>query len=166
VGGAVTGAGVVKIGGGTADFAGAFGQNVTFTSTTGVLELAHAQTYAGRVSGLSKTGTSSLDLLDIAFTGGTTKASFTGTTTSGTLTVTDGSHTAKITLVGNYLGHTFTTSSDGHGGTTVVDPPAPGGGGHVTPLINAIAGFGAGGACLESAPPNHTTRLGLLAAPA
>jgi hypothetical protein len=37
--------------------------------------------------------------------------------------VTDGSHSAKIALLGNYLASTFTTSSDGHGGTNVIDPP-------------------------------------------
>jgi hypothetical protein len=74
------------------------------------------------VTGLSKTGTNSLDLTDIAFTGGVTKATYSGTTTAGTLTVTDGAHTAHIKLIGNYLGSTFTVSSDGHGGTTVVDP--------------------------------------------
>jgi hypothetical protein len=40
------------------------------------------------------------------------------------LTVTDGSHTANIALTGNYLSSTWTLSSDGHGGTFVVDPPA------------------------------------------
>jgi hypothetical protein len=44
----------------------------------------------------------------------------------GTLTVTDGSHTANIALLGNYLASTFVASSDGHGGTNVVDPAAAG----------------------------------------
>ena len=39
------------------------------------------------------------------------------------LTVTDGTHTANIALLGNYLASTFVASSDGHGGTLVVDPP-------------------------------------------
>jgi hypothetical protein len=141
VGGAVTGTGVVTIGGGVADLASTFAQNVTFTSSTGVLELAHSQTYKGQVTGLSTTGTSWLDLLDIAF-GGSTTATFSGTTTSGTLTVTDGTHTTKITLDGNYLGHTFTVSSDGHGGALVKDPTAKGAGsGHVQPLAAALATF-------------------------
>ena len=143
VNGAVSGTGTVKIGGGTADFASTFTQNVTFTGTTGILELAKSQTYTGQVTGLSTTGKSSLDLADIAFTAGTTKATYSGTATSGTLTVTDGTHTAHITLEGNYVGHTFTTSSDGHGGTTVVDPTTPKSGGHVAPLVGAMAGFGA-----------------------
>jgi hypothetical protein len=49
----------------------------------------------------------------------------------------------------------------------VVDPPTPGGGGHVIPLVSAIAGFGAGSsASLATAPANHTTRPALFAAPA
>jgi hypothetical protein len=36
--------------------------------------------------------------------------------------VTDGTHTANIALLGNYLASTFAASSDGHGGTAIVDP--------------------------------------------
>jgi hypothetical protein len=42
------------------------------------------------------------------------------------LTVSDGGRTASIALLGNYSLGNFTVSSDGHGGTTVVDPPLPG----------------------------------------
>jgi hypothetical protein len=142
--GAVSGAGVVRIGGGTADFGSTFTENVTFTSTTGVLELAKATAYAGTITGFSKTGTTSLDLLDIGFTSGVTKATYSGTTASGVLTVTDGTHTAKIHFAGNYTASAWTVSSDGHGGTKVVDPTAPAG--HappLAPLIAAMAGFGA-----------------------
>ena len=150
VDGAVSGAGMVRITGGVAHFASTFTENVDFASTTGVLELARSQTYTGQITGLSKTGASSLDLLDIAFVSGTTTAMFSGTTKSGTLTVTDGTHTAKITLEGDYVGHTFTTSSDGQGGTTIVDPAIPlAGGGHSLPLVTAMAGFG-------TAPPPST----------
>jgi hypothetical protein len=38
------------------------------------------------------------------------------------LNVTDGIHTANIALLGNYMASTFVTSSDGHGGTYIVDP--------------------------------------------
>ena len=123
--GAVTGTGVIKIGSGAADFTSTtatLSEDVTFTGTTGVLELANSQHFTGTISGFSKTGTTSLDLADIAFTAGTTKASYSGTTTSGVLTVTSGSEVASITLEGNYTTSTFTVSSDGRGGTTVVDP--------------------------------------------
>jgi hypothetical protein len=166
VDGAVTGNGTVHIGGGVADFAGAFTENVTFTGTAGVLELAHSQTYAGHVTGLSTSaGGSTLDLLDIGFTSATTKATFSGTTASGTLTVTDGTHTAHITLIGNYVGHSFTTASDGHGGTTVSDP-APSGTGHVAPLVSAMASFGAGNSAGAAPPPLvHRQTWSVLAAP-
>jgi autotransporter passenger strand-loop-strand repeat protein len=149
---AVSGTGLVEIDAGTADFAAAFSQNVEFQDTTGVLELAKSQAYTGAITGFSLTGGTALDLRDIGFTSGKTKASFTenGAKTQGVLTVTDGTHTALITLVGNYSGSTFTTSSDGHGGTTVVDPHAkpaaiPRAPVAVLPFIAAMAGFGAGG---------------------
>ena len=152
VSGAVTGTGLATIGGGTADFLAAFSQNVAFTGTSGVLELAKSQSYAGEISGFSLTGGTSLDLGDIGFTSGKTKASFVENSakTSGVLTVTDGTHTAKITLAGDYASSTFTTSSDGHGGTIVVDPArtpavaAPRAAG-VLSFIAAMAGFEAGG---------------------
>jgi hypothetical protein len=39
----------------------------------------------------------------------------------GKFTVADGTHTANIALLGNYLASTFVASSDGHGGTYVVE---------------------------------------------
>ena len=45
-----------------------------------------------------------------------------GNTSGGTLTITDGTHTANIALQGDYLSSTWTLSSDGNGGTLVVDP--------------------------------------------
>jgi hypothetical protein len=68
-------------------------------------------------------GSDTLDLADINFAT-VQNPSFSGTKTGGMLTVTDGSHTANIALTGNYLSSTWTLSSDGHGGTFVVDPPA------------------------------------------
>jgi autotransporter passenger strand-loop-strand repeat protein len=149
---AVTGTGEVLIDAGTAYFAAAFSQNVEFQDTTGVLELANSQAYTGQISNFSLTGGTSLDLRDISFTSGKTKATFVqnGAKTQGVLTVTDGTHTALITLVGNYSGSTFTASSDGHGGTSVVDPhksptaatpPRPA---TVLPFIAAMAGFDTG----------------------
>jgi hypothetical protein len=52
----------------------------------------------------------------------------------GTLHVTDGAHSANIALLGNYMASTFVASSDSHGGTSVIDPPALGG---VAPLVTA-----------------------------
>ncbi len=115
----VTGAGVARINGGTADFEGAFSENVIF-GATGQLRLAHSTGYDGTISGFSKTGANSLDLEDIAFA--TAKVSFSGTTSAGTITVSDGTHTAHIKLAGNYTASTFVLADDGGGGTLVHDP--------------------------------------------
>jgi len=122
VNGAVSGAGTAAIHGGTLAFASSFTENVAFR-TAGVLRLARSQAYTGSISGFSKTGATSLDLGDIAFNSAG-EATFSGTTAGGTLTVTDGTHTAKIKLVGDYTGSTFIASSDGHGGTNIIDPAA------------------------------------------
>ncbi len=120
--GAVTGAGTVRITAGTASLGSTFTENVSFLAgSTGTLTLAKSTTYTGAISGFSKTATTKLDLLDIAFTG-STKATFSGTAASGTLTVTDGTHTAKIKLVGDYTASTFVVANDGAGHTLVHDP--------------------------------------------
>ena len=118
----ITGAQTLRIGGSVAS-----GQTVTFDSgSTGVLRLDNSQNFAGTVVGLANAANlSALDLSDIGFISGTTKATYAGTTAGGTLSVTDGTHTAKILLTGNYTAGSFLTSSDGHSGTTVVDPPGP-----------------------------------------
>ena len=123
----------------------------------------------GQIRDFSKTGATALDLLDIAF-GGSTTASFSGTATSGTLTVTDGTHTAKITLEGNYTTSAFTTSSDGHGGTKIVDPTtstqshvantAP-----LLAFIDAMAGMGAGGGPVTAPDETWRTAQATLATP-
>jgi hypothetical protein len=65
-----------------------------------------------------------LDLTDINYALGTTKATYAGDTTGGTLTVTDGTHVANIALLGNYMASAFVTASDGGTGTLVVDQSA------------------------------------------
>ena len=109
---------------GTLAFGSTFSQDVAFTGASGVLKLARSQGYAGAVSGFSKTGGTSFDLLDVGFTGAG-EASFSGNHTSGVLTVTDGTHTAHITLTGDYTGVTFVASNDGHGGVSIIDTPPP-----------------------------------------
>jgi hypothetical protein len=150
--GAVTGKGVATIGGGTLDLVSSFTQNVTFTGTTGELELAQSQGYTGSIAGFSKTGGTSLDLVDIGFVN-SGEATFSGATKSGVLTVTDGTHTAHITLEGNYTASTFIASSDGHGGTIVVDPKTKGAAAPIHPFIAAMAGLGASGSGVESGAP-------------
>jgi hypothetical protein len=65
-----------------------------------------------------------IDLEDISYSFGSTKATFAGTATGGTLTVTDGTHSASLTLKGDYRTVSFITMADGSGGTFVVDPPS------------------------------------------
>jgi hypothetical protein len=167
VNGVVTGAGKLMIeNGGTADFASAFTENVTFAVGGGTLELASSQGYSGTITGFANTG-AKLDLADIDYGAGT-KATYSGTTSAGVLTVTDGTHTAKIHLAGNFTGSTWILAGDGHGGTTVVDPPAAGTA-DAAPLASAIASFApAAIAPMATAQPVHVGRdvLGLIAAPA
>jgi hypothetical protein len=121
--GAVTGTGIVRIANGVADITGLFTEHVTFLAgSTGTLELAQSRNYTGTVSGLSTTGANALDLNDIAYVDGTTKAAYSGTASSGVLTVTSGAHVAKIKLLGDYLGSTWNLSADSSGGTIVRDP--------------------------------------------
>jgi len=154
----ITGSGVFDIGGGTLDATGGFVHSVTFTGSGGVLELAQSQGYTGTITGFSTVGSTSLDLGDIGFVN-SAEAAYSGTKTSGVLTVTDGTHTAKIRLKGDYLNSTFIASSDGHGGTDVVDPktktdvgPVQMGLAHV--FIAAIASLGdsAALACVHTGP--------------
>jgi hypothetical protein len=118
--GAVTGTGGVSIAGGTASFASTFSEAVAF-NTSGTLMLGNSQAYAGKISGFSLTGATSLDLRDIGFVSAS-EATYSGTTSGGVLTVSDGSHTARLNLVGDYTGSTFTAASDGSGGVIVTDP--------------------------------------------
>ncbi len=155
VNGAVTGAGVATINGGTLSFFSSFTQTVAFTGTTGGLILAQARTYAGSISGFSLTGGTSLDLRDIAFVGAG-EASFSGTAASGTLIVSDGVHVAKIMLVGDFLASSFTASSDGHGGVLIVDPPGGPAGVSTGAMIGAMAGLGGGAAPCEGVNSNAT----------
>jgi hypothetical protein len=105
----------------TIDFANANG-------TTGNLVLDDSQDFTGQISGFTGSGTiatsDAIDLKDINF-GNLTTETYTENTagTGGTLTVSDGTHTANIDFVGNYQLANFKFSSDGSGGTLIIDPP-------------------------------------------
>jgi hypothetical protein len=159
---AVSGAGSAHISAGTLFAASAFSQNVSFTGTTGVFELTESQAYAGSVIGFSHTGATSLDLKDIKFVSAA-EASFSGTSSGGALTVTDGAHVAKIKLVGNYLGATFTASADGHGGTSISDANTPAA---VHAFVAAMAGAGQPAGSSFSTAPVAQQPLTLLTHPA
>jgi len=96
------------------------------------------------VVGFSTTGGTALDLGDIGFVS-STEATFAGTASGGVLTVTDGTHTAHIVLAGDYRASTFTASSDGHGGTIVVDPTVAAPTATIHRFVAAAASLGVGG---------------------
>ena len=129
-GGIVSGA---SISGGTLELAsGAVDGSapLSFTGSGGLILDASVQ-FGGLVAGFGSASLSdTIDFRDIPFvaSGGTaTTVSWTqltsGANASGTLTVSEGGHTANITLLGQYVAGNFTSSTDGHGGTLVTDPP-------------------------------------------
>ena len=112
--------------GATLELAGANSSYVAFNGPTGTLILDQSTEFSGQIVGFtgdgSLSGSDQLDLRDIAFGPGTT-VDYSGTPVDGVLTVSDAeNHTAHITLAGDYTSSTFTLSSDGNGGTTVIDP--------------------------------------------
>ncbi|QPF90265.1 Ig-like domain-containing protein [Bradyrhizobium commune] len=116
--------------GATLELTGGVSGSITFASETGTLVLDHATQFTGKIYGLTGDGSSAhsdiLDLRDISFGTGT-QVSYAGNTSGGVLTVSDAqNHVAKLSLVGDYTHSTFNLSSDGKGGTLVIDPPADG----------------------------------------
>ena len=103
----------------TVELSSAYAGAVTFAGSTGTLQLDNSSSFSGTVAGM--TGQDTIDFADINFTKVQTP-SYSGNSSGGTLTVTDGTHSANIALLGNYLASSFVTSSDGHGGTNIVDP--------------------------------------------
>jgi hypothetical protein len=113
--------------GATVELAGADSQSITFDGPTGTLILDQSSTFSGQIIGLTGNGNPSssdlIDLKDISFGSGTTD-SYSGNIDGGILTVSDAQHdSASISLAGDYENSTFSLSSDGDGGTLVVDPP-------------------------------------------
>jgi hypothetical protein len=82
------------------------------------------------------------------------------------LTVTDGTDTAHIHLSGNYLSSTFTVSSDGHGGTSVVDPTSTGQAASAQRLVAAIAQMPTAMASGSSSGAHAAMTSPMLASPA
>ena len=105
----------------TLELASAYSGQLSFATNTGTLKLDNSATFGGTVAGM--TGQDTIDFADIDPTK-MQAPSYAGDTSGGTLSVTDGTHTANIALLGNYLASTFVTSSDGHGGTNVVEHAA------------------------------------------
>jgi hypothetical protein len=102
---------------------------VSFAADTGTLQLDNSASFSGTVAGM--TGSDTIDFVDIDPTK-VQQPNYAGDASGATLSVSDGVHSANIALLGNYMASTFTTSSDGHGGTAVTDPTVLGG---VQPLV-------------------------------
>ena len=111
--------------GGTLELAHAYSGTISFAGATGTLIIDHSSSFSGTISGQLAIG-DVIDLADIAG-GANVTIAYSGNNSPGTLTVSDGTHTANIALTGNYSLANFIASSDGHGGTSVVDPPLPAG---------------------------------------
>ena len=109
--------------GASVEITGISAQSATFAGTTGTLKIDHSLAFTGQVSGLA--GSDAIDLADVNY-GPTTTTNFSGNASGGILTVSNGMQTANIALVGDYVHSGWTLSSDGHGGTDVVDPPLAG----------------------------------------
>jgi hypothetical protein len=107
------------------EFTGADSSSVIFHSANGELILDHSTGFTGTISGFTGDGTlagsDQLDLRDINFSS-LEQSSY----ANGVLTVSDGTHTANLDFNGDYELANFKFSADGHGGTTVYDPPVTG----------------------------------------
>lgn len=99
-----------------------FSGSVTFAGSTGTLTIADAAGFNGNIAGQLAIG----DVIDLSgiTAGASAIISYSGNNSPGTLTVSDGANVANIALLGNYMASSFVASSDGHGGTSVIDPPA------------------------------------------
>ncbi|MGY0575807.1 hypothetical protein ACTGJ9_036195 [Bradyrhizobium sp. RDM12] len=116
--------------GASLELTGAVSGSITFKAVTGALILDKSAQFTGKIYGLSGDGNPNssdiLDLRDIAYGTGT-KVSFSGDTSGGVLTVTDAqNHSSHLALAGDYTHSTFNLTSDGAGGTLVIDPPMSG----------------------------------------
>ena len=120
--------------GATLELAAANSSSVTFTSSTGALELDQPSTFDGVIFGFTGNGTLSgsdqIDLKGINFN------SVHDSYSNGVLTVTDGTNSAALDFNGSYTLANFKFASDGKGGTIVYDPPVTAGqGGSLPPQI-------------------------------
>jgi hypothetical protein len=116
----------------TVDISAPYSGAVTFAADTGTLRLDDPASFSGTVAGMT-----GQDTIDFANIDPTKVQPPSYDPASGKLHVTDGAHSADIALIGNYMASVFVPSSDSHGGTSVVDPPALGG---LQPLVTAPHG--------------------------
>ncbi len=170
INGAVTGAGVATVVSGLIVFTSTYSGALNFSGATGTIELDHALSYTGTVTGFSTHGGGSFDTLDLRDVGfvGAGEASFAG----GVLTVTDGTHTAHIAMAGNYAATTFQAASDGRGGvnvTILATAPVAGADSYPTATGQTLTVSAASGVLANDADPNGlplTATLAVGGAPA
>jgi hypothetical protein len=118
----LNGDGVITIPNGqTMELTGNFSGEIVFGGSTGNLIVDHSSEFSGTIGGQLAIG-DVIDFKDIS-AGSNASLTYSGNNSPGTLTVSDGTHTANVALLGSYSLANFTASSDGHGGTSVVDPP-------------------------------------------
>jgi hypothetical protein len=103
------------------ELTGPYSGTITFAGSSGTLTNDHSANFSGKIAGQLAVG-DVIDLADIT-AGANATITYSGNNSPGTLTVGDGIHTASISLLGNYSLANFTASSDGHGGTSIIDPP-------------------------------------------
>jgi hypothetical protein len=121
--GALSGTGVFKIDAGAAlQIDGAASINVAYSGSTGTLILDDPTHFTGTIAGLTTTAKIDLTNITSATAHLLQPLSYNSSTNISTLIVTDGHNTDTLHLVGNYTTSTWTFSSDGSGGTIVVDP--------------------------------------------
>jgi Tryptophan-rich Synechocystis species C-terminal domain len=120
----LNGDGVITIPAGqTMELTGSYSGEIVFGGSTGTLKIDHAADFTGTIGG-PLTPTDHIDFADVNFN--SVALGYSGNNSPGTLTVSDGTHTASLAVLGNHSLANFTASSDGHGGTIVVDPPLTG----------------------------------------
>ena len=107
--------------GGAVELTSSYSGTVMFDGATGTLKIDNSSDFHGTIAGQLTTG-NMIDFADIT-AGANAKMTYSGDNSPGTLTVSDGTHTASIDLLGKYVLANFAASSDGHSGTSVVDPP-------------------------------------------
>jgi hypothetical protein len=131
----------------TLELTSPYSGTISFDGATGTLKIDNSASFSGKIAGQLAIG-DVIDFADIT-AGASAKLSYSGNNSPGTLTVSDGTHTASVALLGNYSLASFTASSDGHGGTSVVDPPLLGNGSANAPagapqFPNLLSGYTVG----------------------
>jgi beta-glucanase (GH16 family) len=112
--------------GATLELVGAASGSVTFISSAGTLKLDTPSTFAGPIFGFTGDGTlagsDQIDLSSLTYNNAI-QSQTTYNSSTGLLAVNNGTSTINLSFFGSYSLANFKFASDGHGGTTVYDPP-------------------------------------------